>query len=175
MRVSNSGTELVITPSSREENRAVCSLPFRAPSPDQAEPADRSPAEISMKCDACQADNLSDSHFCAACGAAIEILCSRCGKSSPRGGNYCRHCGARLTTDSTTPAKAPEPRAYTPKHLAEKILTSRAALEGERKQVTVLFADVKGSMDLAEQVDPEEWHKIMDRFCAPVTPARWSE
>jgi class 3 adenylate cyclase/tetratricopeptide (TPR) repeat protein len=53
---------------------------------------------------------------------------------------------------------------YTPKHLAEKILTSRAALEGERKQVTVLFADVKGSMELAEQLDPEEWSKIMQRF-----------
>ena len=61
------------------------------------------------------------------------------------------------------PASSPDPRSYTPKHLAEKILTSRSALEGERKQVTVLFADVKGSMDLAEQVDPEEWHKIMDR------------
>jgi class 3 adenylate cyclase/tetratricopeptide (TPR) repeat protein len=61
---------------------------------------------------------------------------------------------------------APDPRSYTPKHLAEKILTSRSALEGERKQVTVLFADLKGSMDLAEQVDPEEWHKIMDRFFA---------
>jgi class 3 adenylate cyclase len=56
------------------------------------------------------------------------------------------------------------PLSYTPKHLAEKILTSRSALEGERKQVTVLFADVKGSMDLAEQLDPEEWHKILDRF-----------
>jgi class 3 adenylate cyclase/tetratricopeptide (TPR) repeat protein len=60
----------------------------------------------------------------------------------------------------------PDPRDYTPKHLAEKILTSRAALEGERKQVTVLFADVKGSMELAEQVDPEEWHRILDRFFA---------
>ena len=58
------------------------------------------------------------------------------------------------------------PLSYTPRHLAEKILTSRSALEGERKQVTVLFADVKGSMDLAEQVDAEEWHKIMDRFFA---------
>ena len=55
-------------------------------------------------------------------------------------------------------------RGYTPKHIAEKILSSRAALEGERKHVTVLFADVKGSMDLAEQVDPEAWHGIMDRF-----------
>jgi class 3 adenylate cyclase len=52
----------------------------------------------------------------------------------------------------------------TPRHLAEKILTSRSALEGERKQVTVLFADLKGSMDLGEKVDPEEWYRIMDRF-----------
>ncbi len=56
------------------------------------------------------------------------------------------------------------PRAYTPNHLADKILSSRSALEGERKQVTVLFADVKGSMELAEQLDPEEWHRILDRF-----------
>jgi class 3 adenylate cyclase len=53
---------------------------------------------------------------------------------------------------------------YTPKHLAERILTSRAAIEGERKQVTVFFADVTGSMELAEQVDPEDWHRILDRF-----------
>src|SRR5262249_27224829 len=58
----------------------------------------------------------------------------------------------------------PDPRNYTPKHLAEKILGSRSALQGERKQVTVLFADVKGSMELAEQVDPEDWHRILDRF-----------
>jgi class 3 adenylate cyclase len=57
-----------------------------------------------------------------------------------------------------------EPRDYTPKHLADKILQSKSALEGERKQVTVLFADVKGSLELAEQVDPEEWHRILDRF-----------
>mgnify|MGYP003349828717 CR=1 FL=1 len=61
------------------------------------------------------------------------------------------------------------PGSYTPKHLAEKILTSRSALEGERKQVTVLFADLKGSMDLAEQLDPEEWHRIMDRFFVILT------
>ena len=55
-------------------------------------------------------------------------------------------------------------RSYTPRHLAEKILTTRSAMEGERKQVTVLFVDVKGSMDLAARVDPEEWHRILDRF-----------
>jgi class 3 adenylate cyclase len=64
------------------------------------------------------------------------------------------------------PELARDPRVYTPKHLAEKILTQKSAIEGERKQVTVLFADVKGSMDLAEGIDPEEWHRIMDRFFA---------
>ncbi|MCZ6782434.1 MAG: AAA family ATPase, partial [Proteobacteria bacterium] len=57
-----------------------------------------------------------------------------------------------------------DPRDYTPKHLVGKILQSRSALEGERKQVTILFADVKGSMELAEGLDPEEWHGILDRF-----------
>jgi class 3 adenylate cyclase len=63
-----------------------------------------------------------------------------------------------------SPPRSADPRSYTPRHLAEKILTSRSALEGERKQVTVLFADLKGSMDLGEKVDPEEWYRIMDRF-----------
>src|SRR5262245_36345806 len=67
---------------------------------------------------------------------------------------------------AATSPPARDPLSYTPKHLAEKILTSRSALEGERKQVTVIFADVKGSMDLAEKVDHEEWHHIMDRFFA---------
>ncbi len=65
-------------------------------------------------------------------------------------------------TETPEPERAP--RDYTPRHLADKILRSKSALEGERKQVTVLFADVKGSMELAEQVDPEEWHQILDRF-----------
>jgi class 3 adenylate cyclase len=67
-------------------------------------------------------------------------------------------------TGAATAVATKSPAVYTPKHLADKILTCRAALEGERKQVTVLFADVKGSMELAEQVDPEEWHAILDRF-----------
>jgi class 3 adenylate cyclase len=70
----------------------------------------------------------------------------------------------RASTTEIAPAAtaAPssrEPKSYTPKHLADRILQSRSALEGERKQVTVLFADVKGSMELAEQLDPEEWHQ----------------
>jgi class 3 adenylate cyclase len=62
-----------------------------------------------------------------------------------------------------------DPRTYTPKHLADKILQSKSALEGERKQVTVLFADVKSSMELAAQLDPEAWHRILERFFAILT------
>ena len=71
-----------------------------------------------------------------------------------------------MLTGVTAPGPERSPTTYTPRHLAEKILTSRAALEGERKQVTVLFADVKGSMDLAEQADPEVFHHVMERFAA---------
>jgi len=63
-----------------------------------------------------------------------------------------------------SPETARAPRDYTPKHLADKILQSKSALEGERKHVTAMFADVKGSMELAEQLDPEQWHRILERF-----------
>jgi class 3 adenylate cyclase/tetratricopeptide (TPR) repeat protein len=121
-----------------------------------------------MTCPKCSAENLSDSSFCSECGAKIEVSCPACGVGNLPGAKFCRKCGERQGASERPSATrvSLEPRSYTPKHLAEKILTSRSALEGERKQVTVLFADVKGSMDLAEQVDPEEWHKIMDRFFA---------
>ena len=89
------------------------------------------------------------------------LRCSSCGFENAPGVKFCGECGRRLALVSSG---QPDPRAYTPRHLAEKILRARHALEGERKQVTVLFADVKGSMELAEQLDPEEWHRIMDRF-----------
>jgi class 3 adenylate cyclase len=79
--------------------------------------------------------------------------------------------GAEVPTAPPTGVPPPQrdPRSYTPKHLAEKILTARSTLEGERKQVTVLFADVKGSMDLSESIDPEDWHRIMERFLKILT------
>ena len=99
--------------------------------------------------------------FCLEYGAAFATRCAGCGTELPPAAKFCLECGAKVV-ERATPSSAP--RDYTPRHLAEKILQSKSALEGERKQVTVLFADVKGSMDLAEQVDPEQWHKIMDRF-----------
>jgi len=80
------------------------------------------------------------------------VSCPSCGHDNPAGARFCNDCGARLAA----PATAPEPRSYTPRHLVEKILASKSALEGERKPVTVLFIDVARSMELAERVDPEE-------------------
>ncbi len=117
-----------------------------------------------MNCPSCQYENREDSRFCGKCGSnlAPETACSGCGHTNPAGLAFCNGCGSPLGEAAATPA--PDPRAYTPKHLADKILQSKSALEGERKQVTVLFADVKGSMELAEQLDPEQWHGILDRF-----------
>ncbi len=120
----------------------------------------------SMRCPACAFENASGMKFCGECGAALKLRCAGCGFENAGGMKFCGECGKPLSEASKPGRPTPDPRSYTPQHLAEKILTSRSALEGERKQVTVLFADVKGSMDLAEQVDPEEWHKIMDRFFA---------
>ena len=86
--------------------------------------------------------------------------CPSCGFENPEGFRFCGQCAAPLSP----PNGGPMPPTYTPRHLAERVLTSRAAMEGERKQVTVLFADVKGSLALAERVGPEPWHRILDRF-----------
>jgi class 3 adenylate cyclase len=94
--------------------------------------------------------------------------CSSCGAELPSAAKFCAECGTRVGAAARGRAESPvaerAPRGYTPKHLADKILQSKAALEGERKQVTVLFADVKGSLELAEQLDPETWHAILERF-----------
>jgi len=122
-----------------------------------------------VQCTVCGHENPTGAQFCNGCGAGVSARCAACGGSNPAAARFCNQCGAPLssphltTNNVTTSNLPPSPRSYTPKHLADKILTSRAALEGERKQVTVLFADIKGSMELAEQLDPEEWHRIMDR------------
>ena len=103
--------------------------------------------------------------FCGGCGAALPKPCAACSHPNPPDHRFCGSCGAPLeAADQAPPPQTRAPRDYTPKHLADKILQSKSALEGERKQVTVLFADVKGSMELAEQLDPEAWHRILERF-----------
>jgi class 3 adenylate cyclase/predicted ATPase len=119
-----------------------------------------------MRCPDCQHENRGDRRFCGHCGNQLPVSCPSCGTVDEDGERFCGRCGAELAAPASPARAVPEraPRDYTPNHLAEKILQSKSALEGERKQVTVLFADVKGSLELAGQVDPEEWHRIMDRF-----------
>src|SRR5712692_1646622 len=114
-----------------------------------------------MQCPRCQHGNPDDVKFCGECGARLDTTCRTCRAANPPTNKFCHQCGASLS-GGPSPAPSPSPESYTPKHLAEKILTSKAALEGERKQVTVLFADLKGSMELLADRDPEEAHKILD-------------
>src|SRR6266496_6439488 len=107
-----------------------------------------------MFCPSCKHENRAGRKFCVHCGAGLEFRCRSCGASTEPGERFCGECGDVLA-EPAKPRPPPDPLSYTPKHLAEKILTSRSALEGERKQVTVLFADVKGSMELSESIDSE--------------------
>jgi predicted ATPase/class 3 adenylate cyclase len=88
--------------------------------------------------------------------------CPKCGSEISPTAKFCPECGEQVAAPASDAARSPSPETYTPKHLAEKILTSKAALEGERKQVTVLFADLKGSMELLADRDPEEAREILD-------------
>ena len=113
------------------------------------------PGSDTAACNRCGASNPADSRFCGSCGASLERLepCPGCGAENPAGQPFCNSCGRQLVEAPPTAAvaEAPSERDAPP-------------LDGERKQVTVLFADVKGSMDMSEQIDPEEWRQIMQRF-----------
>ena len=115
-----------------------------------------------MMCPRCQQDNPTHARFCLGCGARLALACGACGAELPGGARFCLQCGQAVAGSPAAPVRSPAPETYTPKHLAEKILTSKAALEGERKQVTVLFADLKGSMELLADRDPEEARKLLD-------------
>jgi class 3 adenylate cyclase/tetratricopeptide (TPR) repeat protein len=119
-----------------------------------------------VNCPQCRAQNAADAVFCENCGSRLEVACANCGGPNRLGAKFCNKCGQRLPESGTATLTAAQKfgsvQAYTPKHLAEKILTSKSALEGERKQVTVLFADMKGSMELLADRDPEEARKILD-------------
>ena len=109
-----------------------------------------------MQCPRCQAENRAGRRFCGECGLSLALTCPACGFLNEGSEKFCGGCGAPMAPGAVTVRPSPTPDSYTPKHLAERILTSKAALEGERKQVTVLFADLKGSMELLADRDPEE-------------------
>jgi class 3 adenylate cyclase/tetratricopeptide (TPR) repeat protein len=121
---------------------------------------------LGMICPRCQYENAANSAFCEECGAGLETVCPHCGEPNRRSAKFCRSCGQQISQTATTASMpttvGPSPDTYVPRHLAEKILATRHILEGERKQVTVLFADIRGSTKLLEGLDPEEAQKMID-------------
>src|SRR2546429_2776607 len=115
-----------------------------------------------MRCPQCAHENPQGVKFCGECGARLEARCPAGGAANPPANKFCGECGAPMT--AAPPAqKFASPVTYSPKRLAEKILTSKSAMEGERKGVTVMFSDVSGFTAMSERLDPEEVHAIMDR------------
>jgi class 3 adenylate cyclase/tetratricopeptide (TPR) repeat protein len=116
-----------------------------------------------MKCPECQFDNREGAKFCKKCGAKLELACPQCKSVFAADSIFCDECGYDLRQpEKVPPVDYSQPQFYTPKFLAEKILTTRSSIEGERKLVTVLFADVANYTAMSEKLDPEEIHQIMD-------------
>ena len=124
-----------------------------------------------MQCPGCRHNNPAHARFCAACGTRLAAACATCGAELPPGARFCPACGTAVDTAAAAVGRTPDvavaartPDVYTPRHLAERILTSRAALQGERKPVTVLFCDLVGSTGLAERLGPDGMHELLNRF-----------
>ena len=117
-----------------------------------------------MTCPQCQQHHPPGSNVCRNCGARLVATCASCGSELPPDARFCHKCGTPVAREATAARPAfNSPASYTPRHIAEKILTSKRTLEGERKQVTVLFCDIVESTRLAERLDPEVMHGLMDR------------
>src|SRR6266536_1736180 len=125
-----------------------------------------------MGCPTCGVESPPGAKFCAECGVRLATRCPTCGHEVGLTAKFCQECGGSLAGTqaggsprpsgvAVAPASA-SPKSYTPRHLAEKILASRDALEGERKQVTVLFADVVGSTELIQGRDAEDAQALLD-------------
>jgi class 3 adenylate cyclase len=118
-----------------------------------------------MKCSRCQQENEAGALFCEECAAPLARACSNCGRQLSATAKFCPACAHPTGLAAMAPAapRSSSPESYTPKYLAERILRSQATLEGERKQVTVLFVDVSGFTSLSSRLDPEDVHRIMQR------------
>ena len=117
-----------------------------------------------MLCPKCQFENPDDAKFCIECASRMEFHCPSCRAITPATGKFCKECGYDLKKpkEKPPPINYSEPQSYTPKFIADKILTSKSSIAGERKLVTVLFADVANYTSMSEKLDPEEIHQIMD-------------
>jgi class 3 adenylate cyclase/predicted ATPase len=112
-----------------------------------------------MRCSKCGVDNRAERRFCGGCGSKLATTCAKCGASNEPGENFCGDCGAALIPPSSKPASVPS--AADALHLDDSLPTSQV-LDGERKTVTALFADIKGSTELVQDLDPEDARAIID-------------
>src|SRR5229473_8513465 len=115
-------------------------------------------AGMNMHCPKCGVEAVPGKRFCADCGAPLPIRCPKCGAEAQVGKSFCADCGARLEAASLAPAEKPDPSPSGVRVAAE----GAEIPEGERKTVTALFADIKGSMELIEDLDPEEARRLVD-------------
>src|SRR5882762_9804850 len=123
------------------------------------------PSEVGarMKCLRCQQECPPGAKFCAECGAPLIRDCARCGAALPPAAKFCPECAHPVGAPaSPVETRFAAPVDYTPQHIAEKILSSKRALEGERKHVTVLFADLKSSMEILADRDAEDARRVLD-------------
>ena len=124
-----------------------------------------------MQCPKCQFGNVDGAKFCNECGCQLEISCPGCNKINPPGSKFCNECGHNLTTprepvekELSFDEKIDKIQRYLPKGLTEKILSQRDRIEGERKQITVMFCDMVGYTSLTERLGPEEAYDIVDQI-----------
>jgi class 3 adenylate cyclase/tetratricopeptide (TPR) repeat protein len=115
-----------------------------------------------MRCPQCQGEASVDATICSKCGAELNVVCFRCKTSNALENKFCKECGQKLMVAlAESPGFHQSPETYTPKYLVSKI-RSAASRRDERKQVTVLFADIKGSLELIADRDPEDASRILD-------------
>ena len=115
-----------------------------------------------MQCPRCQHETPPRAKFCPECAAPLPARCAKCDGVLPVAAKFCPECAAPVSAPPEAAPRFASPASYTPSHLAERIRTSKDALEGERKHVTVLFADLKGSMELLADRDPEDARRLLD-------------
>ena len=118
-----------------------------------------------MKCPKCQTENKPEAKFCKKCRTTLELRCPSCSAACDPDSVFCDKCGHSLA-ERPPLIDYSQPLTYTPKHLADKILALRPSIEGERKQVTVLFADVKGFTSISEKLDPEDVQTLISECLA---------